>query len=219
MLTNQQHLLARFAQEKIIGIVRTDTAESAIWTSRLLLNAGFQLIEIPYTVPDTPHVIETLCEEFPNAIIGAGTVLEAKEAVNALGAGAQFLVSPVIVEPLIQFGQEQDILVLPGGMTPTEIYTAWTLGAPAVKFFPAESAGGAGFVGSIKGPLPHIPIIPTGGIQLEHVGGYLKAGAVAVGVGAPLIPKQWIASRNEVELKSLAHAFLKAAQPTTASPA
>jgi 2-dehydro-3-deoxyphosphogluconate aldolase/(4S)-4-hydroxy-2-oxoglutarate aldolase len=202
-------LLDRFQQEKLIGIVRTDSAESALWTSRLLLDAGFRILEIPFTVPDAVGVIEQLSEAYPEAVIGAGTVLEAKDALNALGAGAQFLVSPVLVEPLVQFGQEQGILTLPGCMTPTEMYTAWTLGAPAIKFFPAESAGGTDFIRSIKAPLSQIPIVPTGGIQLSHVPGYLKAGALAVGIGAPLIPKQYVDARNELELHALAAAYLQ----------
>src|SRR5690349_5336568 len=92
-------LLARFQSEKLIGIVRTDSAESALWASSMLIEAGFSIIEIPLTVPDAITVIDTLSERFPNAIIGAGTILEAKDALNALGAGAQFLVSPVLVEP------------------------------------------------------------------------------------------------------------------------
>jgi 2-dehydro-3-deoxyphosphogluconate aldolase/(4S)-4-hydroxy-2-oxoglutarate aldolase len=115
------------------------------------------------------------------------------------------------MEPLIQFGQEQSILTLPGCLTPTEMYKAWALGAPAIKFFPAESGGGTDFISSIKGPLPHIPIVPTGGIQLSNVPGYLKAGALAVGIGAPLIPKQLVASRNDTELRALATAYLKIA--------
>lgn len=210
MSTNTDALLKCLESEKLIGIVRTSTAESCLWASRILIEAGITILEIPFTVPDAAQVIETLCDEYPNAILGAGTVLEARDAVKALAAGAQFLVSPVIVEPLIQFGEEQDILVLPGSATPTEIYKAWTLGAPAIKFFPAESFGGAGFISSIKAPLPHIPIVPTGGIHLEQVPGYLKAGALAVGVGAPLIPKPLVESRNETEIKALAQAFLAA---------
>jgi 2-dehydro-3-deoxyphosphogluconate aldolase/(4S)-4-hydroxy-2-oxoglutarate aldolase len=197
-----------FKEEKLIGIVRTDTTESAIWTASQLLEAGIRIIEIPFTVPDTPQVIETLCERFPEAVIGAGTILEAKDALLALGAGARFLVSPVLVEPLIQFSVEQNILALPGCFTPSEIYKAWTLGAPAVKFFPAQCAGGSEFLKALKGPLPQIPIVPTGGISLEHVAGYLKAGAIAVGVGAPLIPKTFIQNRDVEGLRSLAQSFL-----------
>lgn len=210
MPTNTDALLNCLESEKLIGIVRTHSAESCLWASRILIETGIAILEVPLTVPDATQVIETLCDEYPNAIIGAGTVLEAKEAVRSLAAGAQFLVAPVIVEPLIQLGEEQDILVLPGAMTPTEIYKAWTLGAPAVKFFPAESAGGANFISSVRAPLPQIPLVPTGGIHLAHVPGYLKAGALAVGVGAPMIPKHLVENRNEVELKALAKDFLAA---------
>ncbi len=210
MPTNTDALLKCLESEKLIGIVRTSSAESCLWASRILIETGIAILEVPLTVPDATQVMETLCDEYPNAIIGAGTVLEAKDAVRSLAAGAQFLVAPVIVEPLIQLGEDQDILVLPGAMTPTEIYKAWTLGAPAVKFFPAESAGGAAFLSSVRAPLPQIPLVPTGGIQLAHVPGYLQAGALAVGVGAPLIPKQLVESRNAPGLTALAKDFLAA---------
>lgn len=202
-----QQALDLMGRERLIGIVRTDAAESCEWASRCLIEAGIRLIEIPFTVPDATGVIERLCERFPDAVIGAGTVLEAREALNALGAGAKFLVSPILNEPMIQFGLEQEIPVLPGCATPTEIYRAWTLGAPAVKFFPAQPSGGADFIRALKGPLPQIPVVPTGGIEKAHVGDYLKAGALAVGVGNPLIPKWILQSRNEAELKKLAGVF------------
>jgi 2-dehydro-3-deoxyphosphogluconate aldolase/(4S)-4-hydroxy-2-oxoglutarate aldolase len=205
-----ESLLSIFSREKLIGIVRTDSADSALWAASQLLETGFRLIEIPFTVPETPQIIETLCERFPEAIIGAGTVLEAKQAVQALGAGAQFLVAPVLNEPLIQFGLEQDILVLPGCATPTEIYRAHTLGAPAVKFFPAGSLGGPAFLKAIRDPLPAIPIVPTGGVTLEQVPEYLSAGALAVGVGGPLLPKDIIARRDAETLQQRAKAYLTA---------
>jgi 2-dehydro-3-deoxyphosphogluconate aldolase/(4S)-4-hydroxy-2-oxoglutarate aldolase len=207
-----ESLLSIFSREKLIGIVRTDSADSALWAASQLLETGFRLIEIPFTVPETPQIIETLCERFPEAIIGAGTVLEAKQAVQALGAGAQFLVAPVLNEPLIQFGLEQDILVLPGCATPTEIYRAHTLGAPAVKFFPAGSLGGPAFLKAIRDPLPAIPIVPTGGVTLEQVPEYLSAGALAVGVGGPLLPKDIIARRDAETLQQRAKAYLLSTQ-------
>ncbi|HEY9685718.1 MAG TPA: bifunctional 4-hydroxy-2-oxoglutarate aldolase/2-dehydro-3-deoxy-phosphogluconate aldolase [Coleofasciculaceae cyanobacterium] len=201
-------LLNIFSKEKLIGIVRTESADSALWAASQLLEAGFRLIEIPFTVPETPQVIEALCERFPEAVIGAGTVLEAKQAVQALGAGAQFLVAPVLNEPLIQFGLEQDIFVLPGCATPTEIYRAHTLGAPAAKFFPAGAMGGPAFLKAIRDPLPTIPIVPTGGVTLEQVPEYLSAGALAVGVGGPLLPKDVIAHRDADTLQQRAKAYL-----------
>ncbi len=212
LATPVQAVLDCFARERLIGIVRTDSAESCEWATGCLIEAGFGLIEIPFTVPEAPAVIERLCVRFPGAIIGAGTILEARDALNALGAGARFLVAPVLNEAMIQFGLEQAIPVLPGCMTPSEIHRGWTLGAPAIKFFPAQSAGGADFIRSLKGPLPQIPMVPTGGIGKEHVADYLKAGALAVGVGAPLIPRQLLQQRDEKALKALASDFLNAAQ-------
>lgn len=203
-----QDVLARLKREKLIGIVRTNDADSAIWAAFQLLHAGFQCIEIPFTVPETANVIETLCGRYPHALIGAGTVLDAKEAVAAMAAGAKFLVSPVLLEPLIEFGVIHDVLVLPGAMTPTEIYRAHQLGASAIKLFPAASVDGPEFIKALKGPFPQIPLVPTGGIKLHHVGNYFKAGAWAVGVGAPLIPKAAVESRNEAEIQTLAKAYL-----------
>lgn len=200
--------LDQLANEKLIAIVRTQSPESAVWVSSLLIDCGFRAIEIPFTVPDAADVIETLSLNFQDALIGAGTVLDLDTCYQALSAGAEFVVSPALVEPAIQFGLNEDVLVLPGCMTPTEILKAWELGAPGIKFFPAQCAGGAEFISALKGPLPQIPIVPTGGIQLEHVQGYLKAGALAVGVGAPLIPKALVDKRDEAALRKLAAAYL-----------
>lgn len=208
-------LLKRLDVVKLVGIVRTNTSEDAIWASSLLVESGIHWIEIPFTVPHAADVIETLSEKYPQAVIGAGTVLEAKEAVQALGAGAQFLVSPMLNEPLIQLGVEQNILTLPGCTTPTEIYKAWMLGASAIKLFPAQAIGGSEFISAVKGPFPHIPLVATGGIELPHVAGYLKAGALAVGVGGPLIPKQAVAQRDEATIRHLAARYLDAVKAFT----
>ncbi len=204
-----QATLVRLSQEKLFAIVRTTTADEALWASATLLKTGFSIIEIPFTVPDAARVIETLVDRFPEAVIGAGTVLDARQAVSALGAGAGFLVSPVLIEPLIHLGAEHDVLVLPGCMTPSEIYHAAQLGAPAIKVFPAQSAGGTAFLQAVRGPLPNISLIPTGGISREDVPAYLKAGALAVGVGGPILSADVLNSRNENLLRETALAYLK----------
>ncbi len=210
-------LIHTLRQERLIGIVRTDSAESCLWASTQLIEAGVKILEIPFTVPDTPTVIETLCTQFPDAIIGAGTVLEARDAAQALGSGAQFLVSPVLLEPLIQLGIDQNILVLPGCATPSEIYKAYSLGATAIKFFPAQAMGGAEFLKAVKAPLPQIPIVPTGGIELEHIPAYLKAGALAIGIGAPMLPNTLIKNRDAKALKNRARQTLQAVSEAAAS--
>jgi 2-dehydro-3-deoxyphosphogluconate aldolase/(4S)-4-hydroxy-2-oxoglutarate aldolase len=204
--------LRKLGDEKLIGIVRTDSAESALWASTLLIDCGFRIIEIPFTVPEAVDVIETLSETYPDALIGAGSIMDLDTCYLALSAGAEFVVSPALVESIIPFGLAEDILVLPGCMTPTEIWKATELGATAIKLFPAQCAGGADFINAIKGPFPHINLVPTGGIQQAHISGYLKAGALAVGVGGPLIPKHLVAKRDETALREIAMAYLKTVQ-------
>jgi 2-dehydro-3-deoxyphosphogluconate aldolase/(4S)-4-hydroxy-2-oxoglutarate aldolase len=205
---NLEKSLKALAQERLIAIVRTRTAEDAFWAASLALECGFRLVEIPWTVPDAASVIARLQEAHPQAIIGAGTVLTLDQARDSLAAGASFLVSPVLDETLIRFGAERDVLTLPGTMTPTEIQRAIGWGAAAVKFFPAESAGGADFVQAVRGPFPDINIVATGGIRLEHVAGYLNAGCLAVGVGGPMLPGTLIQQRDEAALRQKIGAYL-----------
>lgn len=208
----RQAALSRLGAEKLIAIVRSDSAESALWASRILLENGFGALEIPFTVPEAADVIESLTEEFPEALIGAGTVLDLDTAYQALSAGAEFIVSPALVEAILPMGETEDILILPGCMTPTEVHRATQLGALAVKFFPAQCAGGAEFLSALRGPFPQLQVVTTGGILQEHVPGYLKAGALAVGVGGPLLPKALMAKRDEAALRELAVAYLKTVQ-------
>ena len=206
-------VMDQFRRERIIGILRTGDAEGCLWAADILIEAGFRLLEIPFTVPETARIIETLSEKYPDVAVGAGTVLTGPEAVTALGAGAKFLVSPVLNEGLVQFGREHQVAVLPGCMTPTEIYRATMLGAPAVKYFPAQASGGPEFMKALQGPFPHIPLVPTGGIERNHIPDYLKAGALAIGVGGPVVPARAILNRDVNGLKELAKFYWEAAKP------
>lgn len=210
-------LLAQIAEERLIAVVRTPDPDSAVWVSEQLIQAGARVVEITLTIPDAVDVLEHVSARFPEVLFGAGSVLQASQALQALGAGARFLVSPILLDSFIQFGQEQEILVLPAGMTPTEIERAWSLGAPAVKFFPAQSVGGASFVQALRGPLPHVPLVPTGGIQLTHLHGYLQAGALAVGVGGPMMPADLVQARDAQRLQAVAQPFFSVCQHFSAT--
>lgn len=202
--------LALLRQARMIPVLRTSTADDALWAARLLLSAGLRVLEITYTIPQAELVIEELTEEFPEAVIGAGTVLDIRTAVGALAAGAKFIVSPVLEESLLQFGVAENVLVTPGVFTPTEIYRAHALGAMAVKLFPAQQAGGPDFLKAVLAPFPHLHLIPTGGIGSDNFIAYLEAGALAVGIGNHLLPSALVDSRNEREIiQRLESCYLK----------
>ncbi len=148
------------------------------------------------TVPRAIELIAQIAPTLPDDfLLGAGTVVDADTAHRAAEAGAQFLVSPVLRPEVIKAAHEDGIPVMPGCFTPTEILTAWDLGADVVKVFPATSVG-PGYLKDIRGPLPHVKLMPTGGVSIDNVGEWLKAGAVAVGVGSALVDTKAIAAKQ-----------------------
>lgn len=139
------------------------------------------------TIPGAVELIAELADKYKAAaIIGAGTVLNRKTARRCVEAGAKFVVSPILDAEIISFCNNSEIAVMPGALTPTEIYAAWRAGADLVKIFPASAAGGASYIKAVKAVFPNIKIIPTGGVNLETAVDYLKAGAFAVGMGGEL---------------------------------
>jgi 2-dehydro-3-deoxyphosphogluconate aldolase/(4S)-4-hydroxy-2-oxoglutarate aldolase len=197
-------VLAAFRTHRLIGIVRTGSAEDAVWCAEQLIRSGFGIIEITQTTPDATEVIRTLAEAYPEVVIGGGTVLDTRTAIHTLAAGGRFVVSPVLEESLVQFGAQERVLVLPGVMTPTEMHWAIRLGAFAVKLFPASAIGGPAFIKTVREPLPQVQIIPTGGIAIEDVAAYLQAGALAVGLGGVLLPKNAVRDRDAETIQALA---------------
>ncbi len=197
-------LLDTFKLERVIAVVRANTVDDALWGAEELIHLGFNVIEITFTVPQTEMVIQTLADRYPKVTLGAGTVMNQRDAIKALAAGAQFLVSPVLDDTMVQWGNEQQVPVIPGVMTPSEIYRARKLGAPAVKLFPAVQAGGPSFLKALTEPMGNLPIIPTGGVRLDDVAEYLKNGALAVGIGGHLIPITALSERNRNEIRKRA---------------
>jgi 2-dehydro-3-deoxyphosphogluconate aldolase / (4S)-4-hydroxy-2-oxoglutarate aldolase len=176
---------AAIAEARCLGVIRAGSAAEATSTGRALVAGGLTVVEVAYTTPDAPSAIAALRAECPDAIVGAGTVLDAAAAFAAVSAGAQFLVSPAVQEDVLRAGHRYGLAVLPGAATPTEISRAMELGADMVKLFPAGSLG-VEFMRAVAAAMPHVPFVPTGGVTAENAPDWIAAGAVAVGVGGSL---------------------------------
>jgi 2-dehydro-3-deoxyphosphogluconate aldolase/(4S)-4-hydroxy-2-oxoglutarate aldolase len=150
-----------------------------------------------------------------NLLIGAGTILKADEAKEAIRAGAQFLVAPTLNPEVVRAGLERDVAVIPGAFTATEIAKAWELGAGLVKLFPAGSVGPA-YVRDLLGPLSFVPLIASGGVTLENAGAFIRAGAAAIGVGRALVPRDLVVQRAFAEIETRARSFSEAVQQARA---
>ena len=182
---NKKEVISRVVECGIIPIVRTPTADDARAVIEAIAEGGISTIEITMTIPGAVELINELSRA-GQILVGAGTVLNAEMARECIGAGARFIISPGTDFEIIDYCSQVDILVMPGALTPTEIINAWDAGADFVKVFPIAAVGGAKYLKLVKGPLPHIKIIPTGGVDQTMAGELIKAGAEAVGVGSDL---------------------------------
>lgn len=172
----------------IVPVVRAASADEAMQAIDAIREGGISVLEITMTVPGAIRVIEKVADKYgDDALVGAGTVLDPETARACLLAGAQFIVSPALNLDTIAMCKRYSAPVMPGVLTPTEVVTAWSAGADFVKVFPCGSVGGASYVKNLKGPLPQIKIIPTGGVSLSTAADFIKAGASALGVGTDLV--------------------------------
>jgi 2-dehydro-3-deoxyphosphogluconate aldolase/(4S)-4-hydroxy-2-oxoglutarate aldolase len=185
---NAKEILAIITDTAIVPVVRTSTAEEAIQAVEAIHGAGMRAAEITMTVPGAVRALEKLADRFGGKmLLGSGTVLDAETARICILAGAEFLVCPSLRVATIEMAKRYSKVVCPGALTPTEVLAAWEAGADAVKVFPCGNVGGAKYIKALKGPFPQIEMIPTGGVNLETIGDFLKAGACAVGVGGELV--------------------------------
>jgi len=207
----KREVINRMISEGLIPVIRVSSAQEAVDVSDSLKAGGVTSIEITMTVQGAIDVIKELTQKYKDEIImGAGTVLDPETGRAALLAGAQFIVSPTLNLDLIYLAHRYSAVVIPGTMTPTEILAAWNAGADMVKVFPAAQLGGPEYLKAIKGPLPQILLVPTGGVNLQNAGAFIKAGAVALGVGGELVDKKALQEKKFHVITENAKAFLKA---------
>ncbi|MBN9618104.1 MAG: 2-dehydro-3-deoxyphosphogluconate aldolase [Acidobacteriales bacterium 59-55] len=199
----KSEVLKSLRETGLVPVLRAESVEKALALAEAIAAGGVNVLEVTMTVPGAIQVMRKLAEQRPDILVGAGTVLDAETARMCILEGAQFVVSPALNLQTIEMCHRYSIAVLPGALTPTEVVTAWQAGADVVKIFPASALGGAKYLTALKGPLPHIDLIPTGGVSLATAADFLAAGAFALGVGSDLVDtKAMAAGKPEVVTES-----------------
>ena len=205
--TNRATITSRMTAGGVVAIMRHTEATLAIDAAHALLAGGVSVVEVTLNTAGALGMIAALATSMGDTmVVGAGTVLSPQAVDEAVGAGARFIVAPNTSHAVIDRASHHDVPSVPGAFTPTEILTAWDAGADLVKLFPA-SAGGPRYLRDVRGPLNHVPIVPTGGVNPDNVGEFIKAGAMAVGAGSDLVDRGVVERRDWVELERRARAF------------
>src|SRR5579863_3948118 len=188
MAMKKEAVMAAIRDIGIVPVVRTESAESAIQAIGAIYRGGIRAAEITMTVPGALRALEKIADQFGDQIVlGAGTVLDAATARACMLAGAEFFVTPSLKLETIEMAHRYSKAIIPGAMTPTEVLTAWEAGADAIKIFPVSNLGGPKYIKALKGPFPQIEMVPTGGVNLENIADYFKAGSKVVAVGSELV--------------------------------
>jgi 2-dehydro-3-deoxyphosphogluconate aldolase/(4S)-4-hydroxy-2-oxoglutarate aldolase len=192
--------------------IRVNSSDQALYCAEILYASGIPIAEIPMTVPNAVEIIRRIANEFPNMVVGGGTVLDSETANRCIDAGARFITSTGLVPEVVATTLKANVVAIPGALTPTEIIACWKDGGDYVKIFPAASLGGDLYIRSLKLPLPQIPLIAAGGVSQQNAESFIRAGASALGVGMELVPRDAVAKRQDHRIRELARRFLALVQ-------
>ena len=204
-------VVQRIRDVGVIPVVRAASAQDAVQLAEAVKAGGLPIVEITLTVPGALQAIERLGRAFGDAVmVGAGSVLDADSAHACIAAGARFIVSPVLDADTLACCRAQDVAVMPGALTPTEVLRAWQAGADLVKVFPVGAMGGAAYIRSLKAPMPQVELVPTGGVTLATVADFIEAGAAAVGAGADLANGAALRRAGPEAVTATARAYVEA---------
>jgi 2-dehydro-3-deoxyphosphogluconate aldolase/(4S)-4-hydroxy-2-oxoglutarate aldolase len=207
---NKQQVRIRIEQIGIIPVIRASSEREAHLAAEAVHKGGIPIVEITMTVPGALEVIRELAKSCgTEVLIGAGTVLNAEDARRCLDAGAQFLVSPGFNRATVELAARESKLILAGALTPTEIMEAWSAGSDLVKVFPCGQVGGAKYIKALRGPLPQIPLVPTGGVNLSTAAEFIEAGAAALGIGGELVQPEALKANKPKVIVETARKFLE----------
>jgi 2-dehydro-3-deoxyphosphogluconate aldolase/(4S)-4-hydroxy-2-oxoglutarate aldolase len=204
----KEKVQARIEEIGVIPSVRLSSAEDAQFAAEAVCSAGIPIVEVTMTVPGAIDVIANLVKSNHDLIVGAGTVFDSETARRCLDAGVTFLTSTGLDLEIVELAHKEKVLVFPGVLTPTEINTAFKAGCQVVKVFPCAQMGGAGYIRALQAPFPHVSMIASGGVTQQNAAEFIRAGAIAIGVGQHLIPQKAIDRRESDWIRELARRFV-----------
>jgi len=205
---NKQEIRARIEEIGIIPAIRVHSPQDALFAAEAVASGGIPIVEVTITVPGALDVIHQLAVDRLDVIQGAGTVLELGWARRCVDAGAQFLTSPGFDPKIVEFAAHENVVVLPGALTPTEVMNAAKAGADFIKIYPCAQVGGPSYIRALKSPFPELRFIASGGVTQTTVAEYIRGGAAAVGIGADLIHQDAIRRREASWIRELARRYV-----------
>lgn len=216
---NREGILRQIDEARLVAVVRARTAHQARQAARAIMETGWRLLEITFTVPDAPELIEEMAGEAPEGtLIGAGSVTRIDQAKLAIGAGARFVVSPIRQLDLVRACHRVGVPCILGALTPTEVVEAHRAGADLIKVFPVGLVGGPRYLQQLSGPLPGLPIMASGGIDLANFREYLEAGARSLALGSDLLKPSWLEEGDYGAVTQRAREYLRALEQTLPHP-
>jgi 2-dehydro-3-deoxyphosphogluconate aldolase/(4S)-4-hydroxy-2-oxoglutarate aldolase len=206
----RKEICARIEEAGIMPSVRVNAADLALFAAETVYDAGIKVVEITNTVPGAVAVIAQLTQNYPDFIVGAGTVLDTETARRCLDAGARFITSPGLIPDVLEFTLKNEVVAMPGALTPSEVIAAWKAGADFVKIFPCAQLGGDQYIRALKTPMPQVRLIASGGVNQLTAANFIFAGASALGIGSELMPPKALSARQGQWIHELARRFIEA---------
>ncbi len=217
-MVKKEEVCARIKEIGILPAIRVPSSEDALFAADQMLTWGIPIVELTMTVPGAIGVITELARTSPKLIVGAGTVLDVETARACLDAGAAFVTSPGVDTKIVEFTVKHNVAAIPGALTPTEVMMAHNAGADLVKIFPCAAVGGPAYIKALRSPFPHMHFIASGGVDQATASGYIRAGAVALGIRGELIPSEAIQRRDQHWIRELSGRFMGIVQRARAEP-
>jgi len=206
---NAREVFDAVRAHRLVSVIRASEPAAALEAARAVIRGGIAFVEVTYSVPDAPSVMRQLVsEKHPGTVIGAGTVLSAREAAAAIDAGARFLIAPNVSQAVAGAARESGVFYCPGAYTTNEIIHAVEMGAHLVKVYPVGVAGGPDYIKVIRDPLPRVPMLAAGGTNLDNIVPFYAAGCIACGIGGALADPGLAAAGRFAEIESRARAFV-----------